>query len=69
MDRVTTRVIDALRALPSVSDVAATIGRAVSADRIVNTSSGQIYVSIKHSSNYGRAVSSIRALVQDTPGI
>jgi Cu/Ag efflux pump CusA len=69
MDRLTTRVIDQLRALPSVSDVAATIGRAVSADRIVNTSSGQIYVSIKHSSNYGRAVSSIRALVQDTPGI
>jgi Cu/Ag efflux pump CusA len=69
MDRVTTRVIDELRALPSVSNVAATIGRAVSADRIVGTNSGQIYVSIRRRSNYGRAVSSIRNIVEETPGM
>src|SRR5207253_1506259 len=69
MDRVTRRVIAELRALPSVAGAGATLGRAVSADRIVDASSGQILVTIKPGADYDRATSAIRATVEDTPGI
>ena len=69
MDRVTGRITADLRALPSVSDVAATLGRAVSGDEIVDTNSGQIYVQIKPSADYDSAVNAIRALVGSVPGM
>lgn len=69
MDRVTQRMIGYLRALPSIADVAATIGRAVSADQIVDTNSGQIYVAVKRSANYDRAVAAVRAVVGSMPGM
>jgi Cu/Ag efflux pump CusA len=69
MNRITRRAVDELRALPAVSDVAATLGRAVSAERVVDTGSGQIYVAIKPSSDYGTAVAQVRAIVGGTPGI
>jgi multidrug efflux pump subunit AcrB len=69
MDRITSRVAANLRALPSVSDVAATLGRAVSADRIVDTSSGQIFVAIKGSADYGKALTAVRQVVQTVPGM
>jgi Cu/Ag efflux pump CusA len=69
MDRVTQRIAGDLRALPSVSDVAATIGRAISADRIVDPSSGQIFVSVRADANYDRALTAIRGTVAETPGM
>ena len=69
MDRVTGRVTADLRALPSVSDVAATLGRAVSGDQIVDANSGQIYVQIKPSADYDKAVSAIRGIVEGVPGM
>jgi Cu/Ag efflux pump CusA len=69
MDRITSRVTTSLRSLPSVSDVAATLGRAVSADRIVDTSSGQIFVAIKGSADYGKALSAVVQVVQTVPGM
>ena len=69
MDRITGRITADLRALPSVSDVAATLGRAVSGDQIVDTNSGQIYVQIKASADYDSAVSSIRAIAGSVPGM
>ncbi len=52
MDRVTLRTVNALRALPSVADAAAILGRAVSGDQIVDVNSGQILVAIKPSADY-----------------
>jgi Cu/Ag efflux pump CusA len=69
MNRITARVSGFLRRLPSVSDVAATLGRAVSGDQIVDTNSGQIYVQVKPNANYDSAVGAIRAIVQTVPGI
>jgi Cu/Ag efflux pump CusA len=69
MNRLTLRVVQALRALPSVGDAAATLGRAVSADQIVDTNSGQIYVSIRPSANYGQAVNAVRSVVESVPGM
>ncbi len=69
MDRITGRVTANLRALPSVSDVAATLGRAVSGDQIVDTNSGQIYVQIKPSTDYDSAVAAIRSVVGSVPGM
>ena len=69
MDRITRRAVSELQALPSVSSAAAILGRAVSADQIVDTNSGQIFVSLKPSADYDQSVSSIRAVVQGTPGI
>jgi multidrug efflux pump subunit AcrB len=69
MDRVTQRVVDELRSLPSVADTAAILGRAVSGDEIVDVNSGQIFVSIKTSANYGQAMNAVRAIVEGTPGM
>ena len=69
MDRVTARAVADLRALPSVSDVGATLGRAVSGDQIVDTNSGQLYVQVKPGADYDRAVAAIRGVVQGFPGI
>ncbi len=69
MDRITRRMVGQLRALPAVSDAAATLGRAVSADQIVDPSSGQIYVALRSSANYDNAVNQVRRIVDTTPGI
>jgi Cu/Ag efflux pump CusA len=69
MDRITRRTVGELRALPGVQDVAATLGRAVGADQLVDTSSGQIFVALGPSAPYDAAVSSVRNLVQSVPGI
>jgi len=69
MDRITRRAVAQLRAVPSVADVAATLGRAVSADRIVDTNSGQIYVALRQSADYGQAVAAVRSTVEEFPGM
>jgi multidrug efflux pump subunit AcrB len=69
MDRITGRAVAEVRALPSVADAAAILGRAVSGDQIVDTSSGQILVAIKQSANYDRALHQITAIAEGTPGI
>jgi Cu/Ag efflux pump CusA len=69
MNRITSRVMTSLRGLPSVSDVGATLGRAVAGDQIVDTNSGQIYVQIKPSADYDRAYSAIHGIVTGVPGM
>jgi Cu/Ag efflux pump CusA len=69
MNRITARAIGYLRSLTSVSDVSATLGRAVGADQIVDTNSGQIYVAVKPGADYDSAVSAVRAIVQSIPGM
>jgi Cu/Ag efflux pump CusA len=69
MDRVTSRVLADLRALPSVADAAATLGRAVGGDQIVDSNSGQIMLQIKQSADYDRALWAIRGVVGTVPGM
>lgn len=69
MNRVSAQLTSELLALPSVSDVGATIGRAVSSERIVDSNSGQIWITLKPSADYGSAVAAVRVIADGTPGI
>jgi Cu/Ag efflux pump CusA len=69
MDRVTGLAVKELRALPGVADVAATLGRAVSGDRIVDPNSGQMFVALKPRADYNATVGQVKQVVQRTPGI
>ncbi len=69
MDRITARVLGRLRDLPAVGAVGATLGRAVSADQIVDTSSGQLYVALRPSADYDQALASVQQVVESVPGI
>ena len=69
LDRLAARTSQALAALPAVGDVAATIGRAVSSDQIVNTNSAQIWVTIKPDANYDSAVAQVRTIADGLPGV
>ncbi len=69
MQRITSRTLGQLRALPVVADTGATLGRAVSGDRIVDPNSGQIYVALKPTVDYDRAVDQVRRTVGGIPGV
>src|SRR5215472_15007706 len=69
LDRLAARTSQELAALPAVGDVAATVGRAVSPDQIVNTNSAQIWVTIKPAANYDGAVAQVRAIADGLPGV
>ncbi len=69
MDRVSTRALGDLRALPAVGNAAATLGRAVTGDQIVDANSGQLYVQLKPSADYDSAVNSVRGIVDSFPGM
>jgi Cu/Ag efflux pump CusA len=69
MSRITRRTEAALRALPGVGEVGATLGRAVTADRIVDSASGEMFVTIRPDADYDRVLASVRATVLAVPGI
>jgi Cu/Ag efflux pump CusA len=69
LDRLAARTSQELTALPSVADVAATVGRAVSSDQIVNTNSAEIWVTIKPGAPYSSAVAQVRAIAEGMPGV
>src|SRR5438132_13022613 len=69
MDRVATRATRELRAIPGVSDVGATVGRAALSDQIVETNSAELWVSMRQSADYGRTRAAIDRVVGGTPGV
>jgi Cu/Ag efflux pump CusA len=69
MDRITTRVSRELRSLPGVRDVGAHVGRAVLADQVVNVNSGELWVNIDRSADYGETVSSVQRVLNGYPGL
>jgi Cu/Ag efflux pump CusA len=69
MDRMAALASAELLALPQVQDVGATLGRAVSSDQVVNTNSGELWVTIKPGADYGQAVAAVRAIADGTPGM
>ena len=56
MDRLTARAAKELRALPGVTQVGGHVGRAVTADQIVGINSGELWVTISPSADYGRTL-------------
>jgi Cu/Ag efflux pump CusA len=69
MNRVTALASAEFSDLPGVQDVGATLGRAVTSDQVVNTNSGEIWVMLKPSADYGRAVAAVREIAEGTPGM
>lgn len=69
MNRITARASGEIRALPQVQSVGATMGRAVTSDQIVNSNSGQLWVTLKPGADYDVAVGRVRSIVQTTPGM
>lgn len=69
LDRIAAKLSQELAALPAVSDVGANLGRASSSEQIVDTNSGQIWVTLKPSASYGSSVAAVRGIASGTPGI
>jgi len=68
MARVTALATKELRSVPGVRDVAAHLGRAITSDQVVNVNSGELWVSIDPSADYGRTVAAVRQVVGGYPG-
>ena len=67
--RVTSRISDELRGIPGVRNVGAHVGRALTSDQVVDVNSGELWVSIQPSANYGNTVAAVEEIVQGYPGI
>jgi Cu/Ag efflux pump CusA len=64
-----TEIGNSLRSLPGVTGVGATVGRAITGDRVVNVNSGDIWVAIAGDADYDETVASIEDTVRDVPGL
>src|SRR5215203_6206293 len=69
MTQRATEIGNSLQSLPGVSGVGATVGRAVTGDRVVNVNSGDIWVAIAGDADYDATVASIKDTVRDVPGM
>jgi Cu/Ag efflux pump CusA len=69
LDRMSALASRELLAVPGVGSVAATLGRAVSSDQIVNTNSGELWVTIRPAADYSRTLTGIQGVVGGTPGM
>jgi CzcA family heavy metal efflux pump len=69
MNRVTRRASRELRSLAGVQDVAAHVGRAVTADQVVDVNSGEIWVGIDPKADYDATLASIKDVAAGYPGL
>jgi Cu/Ag efflux pump CusA len=69
MTQRATEIGNSLRSLPGVSGVGATVGRAITGDRLVNVNSGDIWVAIAGDADYEATVVSIKDTVREVPGM
>jgi Cu/Ag efflux pump CusA len=69
MTRITTGVTQELRKVPGVKNVGAHLGRAVSSDRVVGVSSGELWLSIDAKADYEATRRAIEELIWSYPGI
>jgi Cu/Ag efflux pump CusA len=69
MTEQTTQVSRALQSLPGVASVGAHIGRAVTGDRVVNVSSGDVWVTIKPDADYEETLDAIRVAAATVPEV
>jgi Cu/Ag efflux pump CusA len=69
MTQRATEIGNSLRSLPGISGVGATVGRAITGDRLVNVNSGDIWVAIAGDADYDATVAAIQDTVREVPGI
>ncbi len=69
MTEQTTQVTQALQSLPGVATAGAHIGRAVTGDRVVNVSSGDVWVTLKPDADYDETFDAIRQAAATVPGV
>jgi Cu/Ag efflux pump CusA len=69
MTQRATEIGNSLRPLPGVTGVGATVGRAITGDRVVNVNSGDIWVAIAGDADYDATVASIEDTVREVPGM
>ena len=69
MDRIVGAAGRELRALPGVQDVGAHVGRAVSADQLVNVNSAEMWITLADGADYDRTRSAIQSVLQGYPGL
>jgi Cu/Ag efflux pump CusA len=69
MSQRATDIGNSLRSLPGVTGVGATVGRAITGDRLVNVNSGDVWVAIAGDADYDATLSSIKDAVRDVPGV
>ena len=54
MHRITERAAAEMRALPGVREVGGHVGRAITSDQVAGVDSGEMWVRMKGSADYGR---------------
>jgi Cu/Ag efflux pump CusA len=69
MDKMMALATSELSALPSVADVGATVGQTATSGQVVDTNSGDLWVTINPDANYGQAVAAVQSIAEGTPGL
>jgi Cu/Ag efflux pump CusA len=69
MNRIAARAGQELRGIDGVANVGGHVGRAILGDQSVNVNSGELWVSIDDSADYGETVDAIESVVTGYPGI
>ena len=69
MTQRATEIGNSLRSLPGVTGVGATVGRAITGDRLVNVNSSDVWVAIAGDADYEATLDSIKDTVGQVPGM
>ncbi|MGW1508332.1 efflux RND transporter permease subunit [Streptomyces sp. NPDC002394] len=69
MTRLGRTAADALRALPGVESVGAHVGRARESDQVANVNSGEFWVNLKSSADYGPTVAAVGRTMHAQAGL
>ena len=69
MTEIATQLTEELKSVPGVQDVSASVGRAVTGDRVANVSSSDVWVSIEGDASYDRTLDAIRETVAGLRGV
>lgn len=69
MDEITSDVVDQVRALPGVDNIAAHVGRAITSDQIVDVNASEVWVNIDESAPYDETVDAIEGVTSGFPEV
>ncbi len=69
MVRITAAVTRELNGVPGVDNVGAHIGRAITADQVVDVNSGQLWVTMNPDADYDKTIKTIRKIIDGYPGL
>jgi len=68
MGRVINRAAGEVRGLPGVRAVGTHVGRAVSADQVVGSGSGEMWIAVKPAADHDRTVNRVQGVIDGYPG-